>query len=140
MGFHFLVEFQELGGQQQDTLFQGVSGLEVRFSTESYREGGQNQFQHTLPVLTEYSNLTLRRGLVKNSALITWCRDALENIAIDPKNVIIKLLNSEHKPLFTWNIVNAWPLSWSVSEFDAEQSTLVIETLELNYDYFKTIT
>ena len=136
LGFYFLVEFQGLGGGREDTLFQGVSGLEARFSTDSYREGGENRFQHTLPNLTEYSTLILRRGLLKDSTIIEWCQTALENLIIEPKNIIIKLLNKEHKPLMTWNIVNAWPLSWAVSEFDAEQSAIVVETLEFNYDYF----
>jgi phage tail-like protein len=138
LGFHFLVEFQGIG-DQRDTLFQGVSGLESKFSTESYREGGQNHFQHTLPSLTEYSNLILKRGFLKDSSLIKWCEDAFQLLAIEPKNIVIKLLNRDHKPLVTWNVVNAWPLSWSISEFDAQQSTLVIETLELHYDYFTII-
>ena len=48
-----------------------------------------------------------------------------------------KLLNENHEPLKTWSVSQAWPKKWSVSDFKAEESTLVIETLELSYRYFK---
>ena len=53
--------------------------------------------------------------------------------------VQISLLNGEHEPLKTWNVVQAWPKKWAVSDFNAEENSLVIETLDLSYRYFKLI-
>jgi phage tail-like protein len=74
-----------------------------------------------------------------DSKVIKWLRDAFENFKFKPTNIIIKLLNEKHEPLLTWNIVHAYPVKWSVSDFNAEESKLVIETLELNYNYFKVL-
>jgi phage tail-like protein len=122
-----------------DVMFQSVSGLEVRLETESYREGGENRFEHTLPVRAKYSNLTLKRGLFVSSQLIDWCMDTFNDMEVRPVTMIISLLNEVHVPLMTWNVVNAFPVKWSVSDLNAEQSSIAIETLELQYQYFKLI-
>jgi phage tail-like protein len=133
LGFHFKVEFADLGGEYQ---FQSVSGLSMELETEQIAEGGENRFKHKLPVNTRYPNLILKRGLKVDSALVSWCRDALENFDIKPTDITISLLNEKHEPLMTWNVVHAYPLKWSVSDFNAEQSQVAIETIELTYNYF----
>jgi phage tail-like protein len=139
VGFHFLVEFSGLEAEEADIRFQSVAGLTVNLDTEDVSEGGENRFKHKLPLRTSYPNLTLKRGVVVGSALITWCRDALENFIFEPKDLTIKLLNEQHEPLQTWNIVHAYPVKWAVDDFNAQESKLVLETLELNYHYFNTI-
>lgn len=136
LGFHFLVEF---GNQSNEYQFQSVSGLSVELDSEEIAEGGENRFKHSVPGRPKYPNLVLKRGLNVDSALIDWCKNAIENFTFSPKDVIIKLLNKENDPLVTWNIVNAYPVKWSVSDFNAEESKLVIETIELKYSYFNTL-
>ena len=138
VSFHFLVSFVDFKFGA-DVRFQSVSGLEVSMETETYREGGENRFEHVLPVRAKYSNLTLKRGLFVSSQLIDWCMDTFNNVEIKPVTLIISLLNEEHLPLMTWNVVNAFPIKWSVSELNAEQSQIAIESLELKYQYFKLI-
>jgi phage tail-like protein len=133
LGFHFKVEFAEIQGEFQ---FQSVTGLSAELEIEEIAEGGENRFKHKLPVKTRYQKLVLKRGLVADSTLIQWCRDALESMNIRPKNLTVILLNEKHEPLLTWNIVHAYPVKWTVSELNAEQSNVVIETLELVYNYF----
>lgn len=136
-GFHFTVSFEGIGGPDDtDNRFQSVSGLSVEMQSEKIKEGGENRFEHTLPVRTQYPNLILKRGLFTNSQIIKWCMDAFHNLRIRPVNLMVELLNEAHEPLMGWNIVNAYPLKWSVSEFNAQQNSLVIETLELRYQYF----
>lgn len=136
VGFHFLVEF---ANQQNEYQFQSVSGLSVDLETEEIKEGGENRFTHKLPVRAKYPNLILKRGLLVNSGLLNWCRDAIDNFKIEPTDVIIKLLNEKSEPLMSWNVVHAWPVKWAISDFNAEENRLVIETLELTYSYFKTL-
>jgi phage tail-like protein len=139
VGFHFLVEFEGLGSQEKDHQFQSVSGLSVDIETEEMAEGGENRFKHKLPVKTKYPNLTLKRGMLIDSAVINWCRDAIENFSFKPVNLTIKLLNEEHQPLISWNVVHAYPVKWSVEDFNAEESKLVVENFELTYNYFTLI-
>ena len=139
VGFHFKVDFSSVSSQIEDTCFQSVSGLTIDLETEPIKEGGENRFMHHLPKQTNYTKLTLKRGMFTNSELIQWCLNAFENFEFKPADLIISLLNDQHEPLKTWNIVHAFPVLWSVSDFDAEQNTLVIETLVLQYHYFKLI-
>ncbi|MCD0467640.1 phage tail protein [Flavobacterium cupreum] len=139
VGFHFLVEFEGLGSQAKDHQFQSVSGLSVDIETEEIAEGGENRFKHKLPVKTKYPNLTLKRGMLIDSAVIDWCRDAIENFSFKPVNLTIKLLDEEHQPLVSWNVVHAYPIKWAVEDFNAEESKLVVENFELTYNYFTLI-
>ncbi|QSB26521.1 phage tail protein [Flavobacterium sp. CLA17] len=139
VGFHFLVEFEGLGSQTKDHQFQSVSGLSVDIETEEIAEGGENRFKHKLPVKTKYPNLTLKRGMLIDSAVIDWCRDAIENFSFKPVNLTIKLLDEEHQPLVSWNVVHAYPVKWAVEDFNAEESKLVVENFELTYNYFTLI-
>lgn len=136
VGYHFSVEFPTVS--KGEFRFQSVSGLTATLDTEDVAEGGENRFKHKLPVRTGYSNLVLKRGLAVKSDLIKWCREAIEDLNIKPVNVIVKLLNEKHEPLMTWNVVHAYPVKWEVSGFDAEESKIVIESIELVYNYFKT--
>jgi phage tail-like protein len=136
VSFHFKVEFQGLDKEAVDVRFQSVAGLTIDLQTESVKEGGEHRFEHVLPIRTKYTNLILKRGLTQNSKLIEWCTDAFQTLIIYPKDVLVYLLNEEHEPLMTWNIAQAWPKKWSVSDFNAEKGGLVIETLELQYQYF----
>lgn len=135
-GFHFKVKFDGID-PETDQYFQSVSGLSVDIETEEIAEGGENRFKHKLPVRTKYPNLVLKRGLLIDSAVIKWCRDAIENANFSPLDLTVILLNEKHEPLSTWSISHAYPVKWSVADFNAEESKVVIESIELAYNYFK---
>lgn len=151
VSFFFSVIFQgeSLDKEVVETRFQSVTGLTVDLQTEPLKEGGENRFEHVLPTRTKYSPLVLKRGLVKNSKMVDWCMDAIHNFDIRPINLLVNLLHVERpvddkppvgiKPLMSWKVINAWPRKWSVSEFDAEKSSVAIESLELNYHYFEAL-
>lgn len=136
VGFHFLVEFSGLGFSTKDHQFQSVSGLSVDIETEEIAEGGENRFKHKLPVKTKYPNLVLKRGLLIDSKVINWCKDAIENFEFKPIDLTIMLLNENHDVLQYWKVIHAFPVKWSVEDFNAEESKLVVESFELTYNYF----
>jgi hypothetical protein len=119
-----------------DTSFQEVSGLKVTLETDTLVEGGENRFKHNLPKRVTYEKLMLKRGLVKDSAVLQWCINALANFEFKPITLFVKLLDEERNPLMTWEVVNAIPVGWSVGSFNAEQNALVIEEMILSYQYF----
>lgn len=137
VGFHFRVEFSFLSTESKDARFQEISGLAAELGVEEVVEGGENRFAHRLPARATYSNLILKRGLLTDSELIDWCKDAIENFEFKPATVNVTLLNEEHEPLAdTFSFINAWPVKWSVSDFRAQDNSIVVETLELSYNYF----
>lgn len=135
VGFHFKVEFLNIGNDN-DIRFQSVAGLNVEYDTETFKEGGENRFEHKLPARTKYPDLSLKRGMLNDSKIIEWCLDAFQNRNFSPADINVTLLNEKHEPLKTWHIHRAWPRKWSVSDFNAQENSLVVETLELSYSHF----
>ena len=107
VGFHFKVEVAGFGGDSLDSRFTDVSGLTEELSTEEVAEGGQNRFVQKYPVRAKHNELTLKRGLLKESELIGWVKECIEDFSISPRNIDIKLLNAEHEPLVTWHAETA---------------------------------
>ena len=134
--FHFKVDFLGLDGSDVDTRFQSVSGLSASIETDSVAEGGENRFKHQLPKGTSYPDLVLKRGLLTSSGLLTWCRDTLATLQIEPLDVNVSLLDEKHEAVMTWQVKQAWPKKWSIADLNAESSAIVIETLEMGYQYF----
>jgi len=138
VNFHFKVVFEmPVQKTQYDIGFQSVTGLDATIETETIKEGGENHFEHVIPMRRKYGPLTLKRGLLKpgDSGLTKWFKDAFDNELIRPvKTVTVSLLNEEHNPLMTWTLTNVWPRSWKIGTLDAEQGAVLIETLELNYN------
>jgi phage tail-like protein len=139
VGFHFLVVFELFPQTPQDFRFQEVSGLDVEVEMEPIKEGGQNRFTHQLPVRTAYTDITLKRGLFIGSGITLWCKNAIEDFLFVPTNVLISLLSPEHLPLQSWYVVNAVPKKIQVSNFNALENSVVVESLVLSYNYFTTI-
>jgi phage tail-like protein len=139
VGFHFKVEVLGFTANADDVRFTEVSGLSVEMGTEEIAEGGENRFIQKYPTRTKYPELVLKRGLLLNSEVITWVRKCLEDYDIQPKDISIQLLNEAHQPLLTWNVVKAYPTKWAVSDLNASNNAVVIETLQLFYQYFTLI-
>ena len=137
VGFHFKVDFQGVGNGDSDNRFQEVSGLTAEITTEELAVGGENRFSYRLPSGTKYGNLVLKRGLLKDSGLISWITDAIENFEFKPVDVSVYLLNENHEISISWVITQAYPVKWAVSDFKAQESAVVVETIELAYQFYK---
>ena len=143
VSFHFSVEFSDVSDIEQR--FQEVGGLSFEVETEELHAGGENQFSYKLPKRVKYPNLVLKRGLLQDKALIEWVEKAMEayfTVSVDdfkPSNLIIKLLDEADKSVAQWNVVQAYPLKWAVSEFRATDNTIAVETIELAYHRFERI-
>ena len=137
LGFHFRVEFDLRDAGDNDIRFREVSGLTMELEEETVNEGGENRFSHKLPVRGRYPDLVLKRGLLTSTGVRAWIEDAVQNLVIQPTTVWVSLLNDAHEPLQTYTVIGAWPKKWAVSDFSAESSDVVVETLELAYQTFR---
>ena len=137
VGFHFKVEVLGLDrALDDDVRFTDVGGLSFEVTSEEVPEGGENRFIQRYPLRAKYPDLVLKRGLLKSSAIWDWTRDCIENLDIKPKNVDVKLLNENHEPLITWHLVGAYPVKWAVTDLNATNNAIVVESLQLAYQYF----
>ena len=41
------------------------------------------------------------------------------------------------KPVRVWNLINAYPVKWSVSDLNATANAFVVESMQLSYQYFR---
>ena len=117
-----------------------MSGLSVELAVEELGEGGENRFKHRLPTGAKYTNLVLKRGLVvASSPFYQWCSTTIQGNFVKPivpSGITVALLGPTGAPLKTWSVVNGWTVKWSVSDFNSMDGQVVIETLEIAYQYF----
>jgi len=150
VGFHFIVRFEGIGDSVSvgpvtvstadiDTRWSEVSGLSVELITEELVEGGENRFVHKLPQRAKYSNLILKRGYFSSlpSPLMKWADDAINNLEIKPCQLQVILLDEMHLPAQIWGFKNAYPVKISMADFKASDNSVLIESLELTYQFFK---
>jgi phage tail-like protein len=113
-----------------DIRFQKVTGLSTTLETEPLREGGQNLYQHKLPLGVRFDNLVLERGMVVGSPLNLEFNTTLSLFRFSTSNVLVTLLGENKLPLAAWLFMKAYPVKWSTSDLDAAQPGLVIDRME----------
>jgi phage tail-like protein len=128
-------------GSSVDASFQEISGLKTEWTTQEVAEGGQNSYVHRLPLRTKFSNLVLKRGVVRHaSPLAAWLTTSFSaNFAVQkvqPKTAIVMLLDVASRPLVQWTLSDAYPVAWDHSALNATESNLLIETIELSCSRF----
>lgn len=124
-GFRFLLEIDEItsGG------FMRVKGLSREVKYKSYREGGVNEYEHKLLTNVSYPVVVLERGLAIDD-LWKWALAASDG-EVQRKTIRIRLQDEANEKRWAWQIENALPVRWAVSDLDAQTSAVVMETLEL---------
>lgn len=136
VAYNFAVGFGSVSSTPlEDTYFSEISGITAELEVEEKKEGGQNDWVYHLPKGSKGSRITLKRGLASiNSALIKWCFDSIhfEKTKVVPKQLIISLLDKNPKnPRMTWAFYNVLPVKWSMADFNAKESNVAIESIEL---------
>ena len=142
VNFHFAVVFHGmgLGEDDVDARFQSVTGLDVQYETETFKEGGENRFEHIVPNRRKYSDLVLKRGIIslqEKSKASIWFKNAFFNSKVVPIDLDIWLLDDHHNCLIRWKVIHAWPKNWKIGELNADKGEVLIETLEMNYNFFE---
>lgn len=137
LGFHFQLQMVGSGTSEVDAAFMEISGIEATVDYENVSEGGANNENVRLPKGVSYSNLVLKRGLATSSDLVDWLVASMEGFSFIPQDLQISLLDDKHDVQFCWQFFGALPVKWAVSDFNASSSNVVVETLELNYRYFR---
>lgn len=135
--FHFQVDW---GGTRIG--FESVENLEVQSTYIEYREGSSKEYgTMKLPGRPIYGNIVLKRGVFpKDTEFFKWWRDTYffmergQPGSLYRRTVTIKVLNDAHEPILTWQLHNAFPVRFAVSDLHAQGNEVLIETLELTYE------
>jgi len=108
-------------------------------STEAveYREGNEIPTVRKLSGLTKYGNITLKWGITDSMDLYTWRKQVIDTGAEGArKNISIILIDEAGKDKARWNIVQAWPVKYDPTDFNAKNNEVAIETLEIAHEGF----
>jgi phage tail-like protein len=118
--------------------FTEVTGLSAEVETFAYSEGGMNEFQHKLPTRVKYPNLVLKRGMTTKADLQTWFQKS--HIQAERTTISLTMLNQAGETIRTWSFVNAYPTKWTGPNFNASQSQLAVETIEIAHEGLRAVT
>ena len=115
--------------------FKECSGLNGEIQVETYREGGLNDYEHKLPGLATYGNLTLKSGVASAMDFWKWFYKTTMG-TIERKQVSVILFNhnlSDGKlgEAMRWNLLDAFPVKWEGPTFNASDANVVMQSLEL---------
>jgi phage tail-like protein len=116
--------------------FTECAGLDASLQIEEYLEGGQNTFAHKFPSRIAWGNITLKRGITLSEDLWLWHRSFVEGKGKRRDGLII-LQNDLLMPIKTWIFTRGLPLKWTGPSFNAAQSAVAIETLEIAHEGVK---
>jgi len=124
-------------GNETTAVFTELSGLSLESEVFEYHEGGRNDHPHRLPGRSKIGNIVLKRGLTKNNDFFKWCLDMTRG-TIRKKNITVKLFDSDGTLVAKWEFKDAFPIKWSGPQFQADTSSIAIESLELAHDGYIT--
>jgi phage tail-like protein len=81
-----------------------------------------------------YETVVLRRALTGSRELFEW-RQRIAAGERDRRSVTIRQLSGPGgRPVNAWRLVRAWPCRWSGPSFDALQTAVAYEEIELAFD------
>jgi phage tail-like protein len=109
--------------------FTQVQGLSSQVDVMEYPEGGRNDYVHKLPTRIKHTNLTLKRGLTKEGALLAWLKQTV--VEAKPAEMSLTLCDYEGKPIQTWSFAGAYPVKWTGPDANAGGNEMMTESLEI---------
>jgi phage tail-like protein len=115
--------------------FTEVSGLSAEVEFQTYNEGGNNNFVHHLPTRVKYPNLVLKRGITDEDELMKWF--AKSHLGAERYDISVVMVDTQSKALRTWSFEKAFPVKWTGPSFNAGQSQVAVETLEIVHEGLK---
>ena len=118
--------------------FSECSGLDCNLEIEDYNEGGENSYVHKFPTRVTYSNITLKRGVGFSEDLWNWHFSYVQGKGAR-RDGIIFLRDERQVPIKFWAFKRGLPLKWSGPMFNAAQSSVAIESIEIAHEGLELI-
>ena len=79
--------------------------------------------------------LILRRGVTGSLDLYAWWDEARRDKSLRPRTLEVQLMTPDlSRPVMTWTFHGARPVSLSYAPLNALQATVLVESLELEFD------
>ena len=119
-------------------LFTEITLPTLQVETTDIWEGGQNEYQHHLPLRVNAGNVTLKRGITSMMEFMEWYKLVQEGDIVNAKkDVTVVFFNVAHIPTIVWNFRDAYPIKWSGPQLTSSSQDIAIEELELVHHGFE---
>jgi len=124
--FNVVIDGHDLGA------FTGLDGLTAKYDVTSYKEGGENGFEHQLPGRLTYGNITLTRPVdVRSKALGAWFHMLARGVSHPRRyTATVVAFNDNGQPVAEWTFTEVWPVRYAGPSFSADTAKVAIETFE----------
>lgn len=130
-GFRFRVEIDGI----TTAAFAEATIPDSTIDPVEYREGTDPTTLRKLSGLTKYGNITLKKGLTDSMDLYDWIKQIQQTGAVKArKNMSLILIDEEGNDKARWDIVEAWPTKYDVTDFNAKGNEVLIESLEIVHE------
>lgn len=121
--------------------FSAVSGLQMKIEVETYKEGGENKFEHQFPGRVTWDNLVFKRGITNDDNLFKWFDSTVgsgfeKSSKFSRRTAGITMISADGKRLRSWKVVDAFPVRWKGPDFDASTQEVPTEELEVAHHGF----
>jgi phage tail-like protein len=134
--FNYLVDLGTGESESVQAGFEEVILPEVSIEVIEYRNGNEKgSGVRKIPGRVSYSNITLKRGVIGALDLYQWIDQVRNGDANAYRTVIITLMNEDRTAaVFTWRLLNAWPVKYRFSKLEGKGKESLIEELELTFE------
>jgi phage tail-like protein len=132
-GFNFRVELGN--GGDEVAAFREVSGLNFTIDPVEYRAGNSPDLHPIKEFgMRKFQNLSLRRGITTEPTLWQWFANVSSGIA-DRRDGAVVLLDEVQNDVLRWKFTAGWICKWEGPSFNAMQSEIAIEAIEICHEY-----
>lgn len=123
-----------------------VSGLTRTTEVVSFRAGGQPRSPYKIPGQTDYSPITLQRGITTDVTFEQWANKMWYypnsaqlgqevSLADFRKDIQIELYNQAGQLVIRYNVYNCWPSSYTaLPDLDSESNVVALASLTLEHE------
>ncbi len=132
--FRFLVELENGGAVV--AAFSQFSGVKMEMDTVQARSGNDNRgVQEYVPVLTRFTPVTLKKGVVGDDDFLDWLFSAVAGPETGPKSeslhrtINIIALDEKGRRGVIWSLKNAIPVGYELAPMDGGRSEVLSESL-----------
>jgi phage tail-like protein len=148
LAMRFKVEVSDLGLPGMDLgNWTACEGLKVDFKYDSIRSGGDYATSHILPQVIVFGPVTLRRAVESpysktvqlwlSRVAAQWQAGTGEpNLGTTVTITMFDVYQNPEAPAASWQLQNAFPVSWAGPSMSAKGGEIAMETLVLEHDGF----
>jgi phage tail-like protein len=113
--------------------FTECTGLDMTLDLEDYNEGGNNGTVLKFPKRVKYAEITLKKGITKNTELFDWFYGFTQG-AGKRKDGVITLRDSRQRPHTVWGFRRGLPTQYKGPQLNAQQSSVAVYSITITHE------